>query len=235
MIPSPAPALQLRPDPDRHPARRLLAPQVRRDRGRQARPHRRDRGRRPEAGDGDRHPPAVAVLLAHRRWPSACRSSAYGLIFSLWLCVARRPHRRRRHLRLGARAAGRSRRPSDHGHDDHASDDGPPPRALASCPQPTPRRRCREGDRARWLSTATPTSSVAEADATPRSRTSSTPPTPASPTPSWRCGCSSASECLLFGGLITTYLLYTAPARQRARRRTRSSTSRSPRSRRSCC
>ena len=43
-----------------------------------------------------------------------------------------------------------------------------------------------------------------------------------------------ASECLLFGGLITTYLLYRNRAR-RARRRRRSSTSPSRRPRRSCC
>ena len=51
-----------------------------------------------------------------------------------------------------------------------------------------------------------------------------------------RCGSSSASECLLFGGLISTYLLVPrSHQRAGASAPTRSSTSRSRRSARSCC
>ena len=41
-----------------------------------------------------------------------------------------------------------------------------------------------------------------------RRGTTRTPATPGSPTPSWRCGCSSSSDCLFFGAFIATYLLY---------------------------
>ena len=37
---------------------------------------------------------------------------------------------------------------------------------------------------------------------------------PGSPTPSWRCGCSSSSDCLFFGAFISTYLLYRGRAGQ---------------------
>ena len=45
-------------------------------------------------------------------------------------------------------------------------------------------------------------------DTAARTGATSTRPPRGCPTPSWRCGSSSSSECLLFGALITTYVLY---------------------------
>jgi cytochrome c oxidase subunit 1 len=106
--PEPHAGAQLRRHPHRHRARRVLAPQVRRGRGRPPGAHRRHRGRRPE-GRRHRRAPAVAVVLAHR---AGLRHALVGLRPDLQpvvgllggvLVVAG-------HLRLGHGALHRSRR-----------------------------------------------------------------------------------------------------------------------------
>ena len=102
--------VQLRPDPDRHPRRRLLVPQVRRDAD-----HRLVRTHTIEevAQKGD----ATGVHLpSPSYWPIVLAFGlpiiAYGLIYSLWLCAVGGAVVVGGDLRLGARAAGRPGRRS---------------------------------------------------------------------------------------------------------------------------
>ena len=122
----PAEGAQLRRPPDGARPRRVLPPQVRgRRRGRPPRPAagRHGRGDPRRAGGPRRppHPPAVAVVLADRRSPSPCRSSAYGVIYN-------RADRRRRRGDPAPRrcSAGRSSRRSP-----TTSDYDPPPPTTA--------------------------------------------------------------------------------------------------------
>ena len=106
MIRQPAAGAQLRRDPDGARARRVLAPQVRRGRGRPAA----CAGRRPtEDVVASRATPTSTSTCRRRRTGRSCSAFGlpiigYGLIFNLWLCVIGGAHRARRHLRLGARA-----------------------------------------------------------------------------------------------------------------------------------
>ena len=200
----PAEGAQLR----RHPARstRSTSSSTASTKRIETEPGSRRVGRRPRSCSPSRrrnadaaHPHAVAVVLADRAWRSACRSSAYGLIFN--------------HVPVpssaassccSASTAGRSSRRSP-----TTSDDDPPPHGG----EPT------EGAGHRWLTRPMPARrrrrrrrrSRRDRSRRPHAHTTDRPVA----TTSWRCGCSSASECLLFGGLISTYMLYRGRAHRR--------------------
>ena len=230
MIPSPTPEHNFDDDPDRHAPRRVLAPQVRRGRaraGRCASPTAEDVA---QTGDAtDVHLPSPSY------WPLvlAVRPAAHRLRPDLQprLCALVGGARRAgRHLRLGA-----SSRPSTTTATPTTTtttDDGP---TATATPRRRRRRRApsrRPRSRARRLTTRpSPTDAVGRR------------PTPAhdepradghahqhraSPTRSSAMWVFLGSECLLFGGLISTYLLYQS---NRVGRRARSAARRSTTSR----
>ena len=203
--------------PDRHRARRVLAPQVRRGRataGWCASPPPRTSSRR--ATRTDVHLPSPSY------WPIVL---AFGLPFIALrpdlqpvAVRARRRHRRRRHLRLGPRAVDRPRGPPRTTTTTITAPERPRPRSRRRREPPTPTRRLRS---------LTDTAASHRRGGRRRRRRRRRPgrrtpshadhaPTPASPTRSWRMWVFLGSECLLFGGLISTYLLYKTPQRRRA-------------------
>ncbi len=100
--------VELRPGPDRHPHRRVLVPQVRRDRGPPPRAHPQHRRGGPAQRRQGRAPAVAVVLADHRRLLAAdhrLRPDLHAVAVP-----GRRAGPGRRRLRLGPRTARRARR-----------------------------------------------------------------------------------------------------------------------------
>ena len=201
--PEPDAAPQLRRDPDRHPPRRVLAPQVRRGRAAAARCAIASSA---EVVPDRRRPTRTCPSPSY--WPIVLAFGlpviAYGLIFNLALAFVGGA------IVLTAIYGWVLEPPSmhgddGHGDDDHGDGDGDDRDGRRA---PTRRRRAerRRAEPApsrggpRWLTPPPPTSSTTCGRRRPRRRASSRAttagPTPGSPTRSWPCGCSSApSAC----------------------------------------